>query len=664
EKDLKRFIRENFVVGKSDTTKIQIDKNNFIIIYNKWLETVKPTINVNWEIAKKNGLIDGDFYLADLLSFDNKTITEKLLVLLHSNHYVANRRFNEMGMFSTDTADFNDNQKSHTLFWNKYERPPLEDYWDYIINRHDLLVPQDIRERKGSFFTPQIWVEKSQEYLAKVFGENWQDEYYIWDCAAGSGNLLAGLTNKYNIWASTLDKSDVDIMKQRIENGANLLEKHVFQFDFLNDDFDKLPEGLQEIIKNPAKRKKLVIYINPPLIEHGNKAKIKEKGEPKTGVATKTKIYSEFQSIVGTATRDLSSQFFLRIYKEIPNCKLASFSTPKFINSQNFIKFRNYFKAHFEKGFITKSNTFDNVKGNFPIGFFIFDLAKKVDIIKIQTDIFLNDNKAIKSWQSDIKTFYATNEKVFISDWLRKYYDKDNEIISYIILPGVDMQVQNGIYFTGKPTESDIKQHKLAKITVNNFMEMCVYLSVRQCIDPTWLNNKDQFLFPNKKWEKDLFFQSDCIVYALFHGQNKVSSKEGKNYFIPFREEEVNAQDKFAVHFATNFFAGKKYTNGNLFEKGIKSRQAKPLVFSPEAQAVFDAGRELWKYYFKQPKVNVNASLYDIREYFQGRNDKGKMNNRSEDEKYNELIGNLRNKLKILAEKIEPKVYEYGFLKE
>ncbi|MDR1553798.1 MAG: hypothetical protein LBS69_10105, partial [Prevotellaceae bacterium] len=70
------------------------------------------------------------------------------------------------------------------------------------------------------------------------------------------------------------------------------------------------------------------------------------------------------------------------------------------------------------------------------------------------------------------------------------------------------------------------------------------------------------------------------------------------------------------------------------------------------------------KYYFKQPKVNVNASLYDIREYFQGRNDKGKMNNRSEDEKYNELIGNLRNKLKILAEKIVPKVYEYGFLKE
>ena len=60
-------------------------------------------------------------------------------------------------------------------------------------------VSQDIRERKGSFFTPQIWVELSQEYLAKTFGEDWQENYYIWDCAAGTGNLLAGLSEKYRI---------------------------------------------------------------------------------------------------------------------------------------------------------------------------------------------------------------------------------------------------------------------------------------------------------------------------------------------------------------------------------------------------------------------------------------------------------------------------------
>jgi hypothetical protein len=60
----------------------------------------------------------------------------------------------------------------------------------------------------------------------------------------------------------------------------------------------------------------------------------------------------------------------------------------------------------------------------------------------------------------------------------------------------------------------------------------------------------------------------------------------------------------------------------------------------------------------------VNASFYDIREYFQGRNDKGRMNPNSEDEKYNGLIKALRDNLKVLAKKIEPKIYEYGFLRE
>jgi hypothetical protein len=99
-------------------------------------------------------------------------------------------------------------------------------------------------------------------------------------------------------------------------------------------------------------------------------------------------------------------------------------------------------------------------------------------------------------------------------------------------------------------------------------------------------------------------------------------------------------------------------------------------LFSEEATAVFDAVRELWKYYHAQQfpsfggvaegrgGYNANASLYDIREYFQGRNDKGRMNSKSDDATYMELIGNLRESLKILADKIKPKVYEYEFLKE
>jgi len=131
-------------------------------IYNKWLDAVKPTIQVdNWENIKKEGIIDGDFYLADLLSRDNETLKKKLFVLLHSTYYEADKHKNKYGFFTSSRIEFTDNQLAHTQFWNRYERPPKEEYWDYIVDHRHLLVPQDIRERKGSFYTPRIWVEKS-----------------------------------------------------------------------------------------------------------------------------------------------------------------------------------------------------------------------------------------------------------------------------------------------------------------------------------------------------------------------------------------------------------------------------------------------------------------------------------------------------------------------
>jgi hypothetical protein len=94
----------------------------------------------------------------------------------------------------------------------------------------------------------------------------------------------------------------------------------------------------------------------------------------------------------------------------------------------------------------------------------------------------------------------------------------------------------------------------------------------------------------------------------------------------------------------------------------------KNKTLSPEAGAVLDAGRELWKYYHAKIKNNgtasVNASFYDIREFFQGRKENGTMNAKSSDETYNALLAALREKQRSLTEKIKPKVYEYGFLKE
>ena len=658
--ELQEFIATNFVAGKAGFSKIQIDKNNFMVIYNKWLTMVKPTIMINWDLAQKNNIIDGDFYLADLLSAENESLKDNLYVLLKKDHYELDRSLNEMGLFGSQTALFRDKQKVHAQFWNKYHRPPKEEYWDYIVNRRDLLVPQDVRERKGSFYTPQIWVELSQKYLANVLGENWQDEYYIWDCAAGTGNLLAGLTNKYHIWASTLDRQDVDVMKDRIKNGANLLEKHVFQFDFLNDDFTKLPKELQEIINHPEKREKLVMYINPPYAEASNRDTVIGSGQNRDEVATATKVYKNYQDKIGTAARELFAQFLSRIYTEIPAAKLAHFSTLKAIQAPNFFKFRTFFKAEFQKGFVVPANSFDNVKGQFPIGFFIWDLDNKQKISTIECEVFDNKTRLL-----GVKTFYAYDKGVFIIDWLRQYYDKKSERIAYLRMIGTDMQNNRGVFFTNNPSANDVLKHLTANITRNNIIEMCIYLSVRHVIEQSWLTDRDQFLYPNEGWKTDSEFQNNCFAFSLFHGQNKMSAKEGgTNNWIPFSEYDVNAQEKFDSNFMSNFIQGKLKADKTalLIENPVPQRTT-PLIFSSEAQAVFEAGLALWKYYHVQENVNVNASLYDIRAYFQGRNEGGKMKIQSEDETYNTLIQHLRKQILLLGQKIAPKVYEYGFLK-
>ena len=69
------------------------------------------------------------------------------------------------------------------------------------------------------------------------------------------------------------------------------------------------------------------------------------------------------------------------------------------------------------------------------------------------------------------------------------------------------------------------------------------------------------------------------------------------------------------------------------------------VLFAPPAWPCVES----WKY-------------YDIREYFQGRDEKGKMKNKSDDKNYMELLSNLKVAIAVLAKKIEQKVYEYGFL--
>ena len=668
-KELKFFIDRN-IANSTHTAKIKIDKNNFIPIYLRWLDIVKPSIEVNWDDLKKVGILDSDFYLADLFVDDKNTqnieddqsIRDSLFVIYQNQGYkIAKENLNQM----FDATISIRNKEVYQQFWKRYKRPPLKEYQEYIIERRDLLVPQDIRERKGAFFTPRQWVELSQKYLTDYLGENWQDEYYIWDCAAGTGNLLAGLTNKYNIYASTLDQADVNVMHERIEHGANLLKNHVFQFDFLNDEFipqkegGKMPDSLYEIISDEEKRKKLVIYINPPYAEAGTTRQRTGTGVNKENVSKGNKTHTKYKPIIKQAANEIFALFLIRIYKEIPQCKIAEFSKLKILQSSNFSYFRNEYRAKLEKIFIVPANTFDNVKGKFPIGFKIWNGEINEIFDRIISSAYIYEKGEIKR---DIDEIFIL-PKSYITKWIKKGNQKEN--IGMMNSGRTDFQNQNLVHIQN---ETNDKGHSIY-IDKNNLIFTSIFFTIRWVIEATWKNDRRQYEIPTDSWQTDTEFQNDCLAYTLFHGQNRISSKEGINHWIPFTEQEVDAPERFASNFMTDFIKGKikptEEEHQKIFNQdNLNLIPSAPLVFSSEAQAVFDAGKELWRYYMKQENSNPNASLYDIREHFQGRNDKGKMNNNSNDETYTQLIGKLREALKVLAEKITTKVFEYGFLRK
>ncbi len=673
---LRAFIKDSLTRASSDA-RVRIDKNNFYPIYLQWLKEVKPIIDTNWDDLKRHGFLDSDFFLADLFVDDRDTtaidddvsIRKNLFVVFSNASYIIAKEnlpdsFNKLLDAIIPLRD----KKAYQHFWARYKRPPLAEYQEYILDRRDLLVPQDIRERKGAFFTPSQWVALSQQYLADTLGPDWQEEYYVWDCAAGTGNLLAGLTNAPNLYASTLDTADVQVMHDRIEHGALLLRGQVFQFDFLNDEFKplsqggKLPDSLYAIISDPEMRKKLVIYINPPYAEATTKSTVTGTGSNKGGTATGNRTWEKYKPLIKAASNELYAQFLIRIYKELPGVTLANFSKLKNLQASNFSDFRQAFQPKLERLFLVPANTFDNVKGQFPIGFYIWNTQEEELFSSTIAHVY-NENCNIISR----KTIACYDRKTkYINSWVSGFTkaDEDEETIGMLSTVGNDFQHQGNVFIASTVAENT---HDLrVKLSLANTLPSCIYFAVRKCIPATWLNDRDQFLYPHDGWQQDAEFLGNCLAFTIFHNSNNIRSSEGPNHWIPFREIEVGARERFASHFMTDFMAGrlKPETSSALLkgqDKGLIP--SAPMVFSNAATAVFDAGRELWKYYHAQPDATPNASYYDIREHFQGRNDKGRMNPSSPDATYSALLATLREAMGTLAAQIEPKVYQYGFLK-
>ena len=433
--------------------------------------------------------------------------------------------------------------------------------------------------------------------------------------------------------------ADVIVMKDMVKNNSiNLLEDHIFQFDFLDGDFSKLPESLLKIINDKEERKKLIVYINPPYAEATNAKTVAWTWKNKAWTSIKNKTYKKYKWVLWNASNELYAQFLIRIYKEIPWCKIANFSKLKNLLSQNFWDFRNIFLPELERLFIAPWKTFDNVTGNFPIWFFIWDGERTKRFDWINADIY------DKNWDYMWTRFFNVDDDRANINKRIKLYDKQTskDIIWYLWNPAPDFQHNKQMYISYKKW---IEHFNFFAIDHTNIIPACVYFSVRQCIIGNRTNDRDQFFEPTNEWENDEEFQNNCLIFTIFHGQNRITSREkDNNYRIPFKEAEVDARERFAVSFMYDF---------------CNNRQ-----FSPEAINVLEAWKKLRKYYHNNCKGEylVNASYYEIREYFQWRDNSWKMKNSSDDSEYLKLLWELKSKMNLLAIKISEKVYKYRFL--
>ena len=253
--------------------------------------------------------------------------------------------------------------KGYRHFWSIYHRPPEIEHRAYLLERRDSLLPLDERSFKGAFYTPLHIVDKAYDLLADSLGKNWQQNYIVWDMCCGVGNLEVKHSNHRNIYMSTLDKSDIDVMTASHTCVAAIK----FQYDYLNDDVTdfgkidysltrKMPETLRQAIADATAKKKgtkkILVLMNPPYGEAGSADTISGIGQHKTDVAT-TKIAATMDSL-GYAARELFVQFLVRIQRELPNATVAFFSTLKYVTAPNFAEFRAQWAAKYLGGLATR----------------------------------------------------------------------------------------------------------------------------------------------------------------------------------------------------------------------------------------------------------------------------------------------------------------------
>lgn len=330
--------------------RIKIDEYNIISAFQYFKDSVVKSIKTTLDVDEKKrvGRLIDVFY---------NCITDRVTTMP-----------NKKGNISTRGEEIQVHPEQHKAFFNLFEQDiySISDK-ERLVAIKDQVLEEIYRRMTGSYFTPDLWIDKAHEMIAEQFGNDWKEKYVVWDCASGTNNL----TRKYQfkeLYNSTLEQGDVDTVNDMGYCGKT------FQYDFLNDG-GKLPI---ELVRDLTDKKPMLFLINPP---YGTaKSGSLKKGENKKNIAnTKTGNEMKFDKI-GACSQQLYAQFLYKILKlkqnyNISNLNICIFSTPLFMSGEGYEKFRDVFYKcfAFKNGIMFQASQFAEVSGEWGISFTLWE---------------------------------------------------------------------------------------------------------------------------------------------------------------------------------------------------------------------------------------------------------------------------------------------------
>ena len=254
-------------------------------------------------------------------------------------------------------------------FWMMYDRHYTLQEKENLTSNLDRIIDEEVRRRQGEFFTPKVYVKKSHEYISDVFGYDWKDKYYVWDCCWGTGNLTKDEVFS-KLFVTTLHNEDIQTAKSAHYNDEALVRQ---VFDFLNDGDDLIPEKIKEVINEG---KEIIFLINPP---YATSNVAGNTGKDKAGTSqTEVNELMKKEGGWGKSVQQLYTQFMYRIMNIPTKTHICMFSKPTFLTGDAFEEFRTKFlnEYEFKKGFVMNAKEFADVKTSWPLTFSIFENIK------------------------------------------------------------------------------------------------------------------------------------------------------------------------------------------------------------------------------------------------------------------------------------------------